>query len=162
MWDGWEAEFGCTYKETATLAGYRREFNKASVRNWGSQRDPGTTLGLAPGGECVGIAFELPDEQRDRILAALQKREGQSFVLEDKDVRLASDRVVVALVPVNLTTRGTYIGDRPLEDRARLARTAKGSSGACFDYVKNIRKKLLELGISDPGVEAFWALVAGE
>lgn len=162
MGDGWEAEFGCTNSETATLVGYRRDFNKASVRNWGSRTAPGPTLGLAPGGDCVGVAFEFPDEKRVRILAALRDREGRSFALEEKKVLLASDRSIVAVVPVNDSTGGTFIGDRPLEDRARLARTAIGSKGTCLDYVKSIRKRLLELDVRDPGVEAFWALVARE
>ena len=42
---------------------------------------PAPTLGM-PGAalECVGFAFELPDPERGRVVAALRTREGKSFV----------------------------------------------------------------------------------
>jgi cation transport protein ChaC len=38
MSDGWENEWGCLRRCRAELGGYRRAFNKASVRNWGTAR----------------------------------------------------------------------------------------------------------------------------
>ena len=162
MWDGWEDQFGCTRKETATLRGYRRDFNKASVQNWGSESAAGPTLGLEALGEaeCVGLAFEFPDDKRERLLHALRAREGSSFVLEEKEVYLASGPVVRAVVPVNDRSKTTYMGKHTLEERARLAAVASGSSGLCRDYVKNIRDRLEALGVEDRGVEEFAALVA--
>ena len=161
MWDGWEAEFGCTRKETATLRGYRRDFNKASVQNWGSESTPGPTLGLEPlvQGECVGLAFEFPADERERLLGALRTREGRSFALEEKKVHLASGAIVTAIVPVNDRSRISYMGEQTLEARAHLAAAATGSSGLCRDYVKNIRDRLEALGVKDPAVEEFASLV---
>lgn len=162
MWDGWEDQFGCTRKETATLRGYRRDFNKASVQNWGAESAPGPTLGLEPlvEAECVALAFEFPDSERKRLLEALHAREGSSFALEAKEVHLASGPIVQAVVPVNDRSRATYMGKQTLEERARLAAVAIGSSGLCRDYVKNIRDKLQALRIEDRGVEEFATLVA--
>jgi cation transport protein ChaC len=162
MWDGWETAHGCTRRERASLDGFRRDFNKASVRNWGSQENRGPTLGLSldAAAECVGLAFELPESERDRVLVVLGDREGASFTLEEKEVDLQSGIRVRALVPVNDTAKTTYIGNSSVEVRARMATIACGSKGACVDYVKNIRAKLQELGIEDSGVEEFWSAVS--
>src|SRR5437667_9591349 len=106
-------------KQRASLRGFQRDFNKASVQRWGSSSNPGPTLGLTPDpdAECVGFAFELPDEERGRIVEALKSREGTSFTLEEKDLLLEPGVRVRALVPVNDRSRSTYIGDRSVEDR---------------------------------------------
>lgn len=162
MWDGWETRFGCSRKEHAALPKFQRDFNKASVENWGSRESPGPTLGLNPNAtaRCAGLAFELPDSERDRVLKYLKEREGTSFALQEKKVELDSGTRPKAFVPVNDTSKRTYIGDRPLKERARMAKAAHGSSGACADYVKNIREKLQELGIQDSGVEQFWSAMS--
>ena len=42
------------YKNTVLL-GYHREYNKKSVREWGTEENPAPTLGLEEDGECVLI-----------------------------------------------------------------------------------------------------------
>jgi hypothetical protein len=37
MCDGWETSWGCQHRSIATLAGFRRIFNKGSVVNWGTK-----------------------------------------------------------------------------------------------------------------------------
>jgi len=56
MGDGWEEAFGCLRRTIAVLDGYRRTFNKASTKNWGSKEAPCPTLGLEEieGGVCKG------------------------------------------------------------------------------------------------------------
>ena len=162
MWDNWEKAFECRRSGKATLLGYRRDFNKSSVANWGTEQSPCPTLGLATDeeGECVGIAFELPDGRSEDVYAYLSRREGRSFSLQDREVRLASGSLVTAAVPINDTESATYIGDRSIVDRAMLVSTAHGSEGACFDYVDRIHRQLLSLSIHDVAVQAFWAAVA--
>ena len=46
MWDGWVNGYGCVHTVKATLPGYRRAFDKASVRNWGTQQHCGPTLNI--------------------------------------------------------------------------------------------------------------------
>jgi len=164
MWDGWQKEYGSTRSDRASLAGFGRAFNKASTKNWGSSKDRGPTLGLSPDAtsKCEGMAFELPDEARQQVVDALKRREGDSFRLQEADIELQSGEQVKALVPVNDTTKGTYIGNLPLAERARMAKAAQGSSGTCVTYVKGVHDKLQELGISDPAVSEFWSAVSHE
>jgi len=90
MWDSWEVAVGGVRVDRATLAGYRRSFNKKSVVNWGTSESPAPTLGLEPSQSmnCVGTAFEFPDDQSVAIASLLTDREGISFILVELPVRL--------------------------------------------------------------------------
>ncbi|HJR60318.1 MAG TPA: restriction endonuclease subunit S [Vicinamibacterales bacterium] len=161
MWDGWENSFGGQRVDGASLTGYRRAFNKKSVKNWGSSKAPGPTLGLEPAerASCVGTAFEFPVAHAEAVKELLTGREDKSFSLHQLPVRLPDGREVLALTPVNDREHSTYIGNVSLGTRAEMARTARGTSGACIDYVRNIQKKLAELNIVDPDVIEFLSLV---
>lgn len=37
IWGGWENSFDCRQRVSAELPGFRRAFNKPSVRNWGGK-----------------------------------------------------------------------------------------------------------------------------
>jgi glutathione-specific gamma-glutamylcyclotransferase len=93
MCDGWEERerpvVGLRV-DSAALAGYRRSFNKKSVENWGIREAPAPTLGLEPdqNANCIGTAFEFPDAQRTAIENRLRDREGKSFALVERAVRL--------------------------------------------------------------------------
>jgi cation transport regulator ChaC len=63
---------------------------------------------------------------------------------------------------VNDRTKNTYIGNVPLIARAVMARTAKGKSGNCADYVRNISVKLSTLEIADEDVAAFLAAMESD
>ena len=149
IWDEWADRFGCIRRERATLEKYRRDFNKASVRRWGSPERPGPTLGLTSSASdcCIGVAFEFEDASRDEIIAYLERREGGSFSLEERDVVLADGRRVPAIVALKDPRAKTFLGDLPLEVRAALARRARGDAGSCVDYVVQVRKRLNDLGI---------------
>jgi glutathione-specific gamma-glutamylcyclotransferase len=162
MWDGWEEKFAGTRVEGARLLSYSRDFNKASVENWGSAKHPGPTLGLVPNADAVviGVAFEFAEERKAEVLALLQKREGRSFSLATCSIELPDPvREVVAVVPMNSRSSNTYIGNLSLATRAQMAAGAKGTSGSCADYVRNVQQKLLSFGIQDPAVDAFVSAV---
>jgi cation transport protein ChaC len=160
MWDGWETELGCTRSVLATLPGYVRAFNKASVRNWGSRQMPGPTLNLVPGeGGCVGMAFEFPSDQSQEVLNYLREREGAGFEFYQKVVRLGDGAEVESVV-------GIYEGDRlinvtSIEEVAALVKRAHGRDGSCSAYVIGVSEKLLGLGINDPAVTALHRLIKG-
>lgn len=158
MWDGWQRELGCLSTHKAELLGYRRRFNKASVRNWGTEQMPGPTLNVeeSTGCSCEGIAFEFPSETASDGIEYLKKREGKSFELVNCSVILEGGERVSATVPIY---SGKNVLEQSPEELAELAVAASGTSGRCADYVLTIAKELERLGISDPEVEAFAALV---
>jgi len=78
MWDGWEKAHGCTSRQKAMLADYRRAFDKGSIERWGTKEHPRPTVILVrdKGAECTGMAFDFPDNQEPEILKYLVEREG--------------------------------------------------------------------------------------
>lgn len=158
MWDSWENNYAGKKHESAVLWGFSRSFNKKSVRNWGTETQPGVTLGLesAFGAMCTGTAFEFDDKYHDLILEKLRLREGPSFHLNEMEVVLPDGRHISAVTAVNDTKAETYIGSLPLQDRTRMVRIAAGRDGRCLDYVIKIRNKLKELDVNDQAVEEFF------
>lgn len=151
MWGNWQDKFDCSSKSKANLFGYRRRFNKASVRNWGTKDIPGPTLNVekSNGSSCYGIAFEFPQEKTKEVLDYLQDREGKKFALVECEVRLENGKNVEAHVPIY---QGKNILDMSTEELAALACKAVGEDGKCLDYVLNIAKRLIDLGIEDEEV----------
>ncbi len=164
MWDGWESSLGGSRVNRAVLVGYRRSFNKKSVRNWGTPEAPAPTLGLEPDekANCIGTAFEFPNAQRIAVEDLLRDREGKSFALVELPVRLPGGREVLALTPVNDRRKQTYIGGIPIPKRVTMAITATGTRGACLDYIRNVRNNLQSLRIVDTDVEGFFALLESQ
>src|SRR5258707_869494 len=100
MGDGWEAAHGCIRRTRAEFPGYRRTFNKASVRNWGTKACPCPTLNIVKSGSatCHGVAFEFPEAKAQGVRNYLVEREG-GFDLRSYTVRLDDGSAATAIVP---------------------------------------------------------------
>lgn len=157
MWDGWECSRGCSFRTVASLPGFRRTFNKASVVKWGTKQHPGPTLNLEcdPAAASTGMAFEFPDMKPDELLCYLKQREACDSVVHK--IVLADGRKVVAFV--SLYTGKNLMRGKTLSERVEMARKASGTSGSCFDYVRSVAEKLAELGLDDRAVTEFWEAV---
>jgi cation transport protein ChaC len=160
MWDGWEKAQGCVRRAKAMLRGYRRVFNKASVRNWGTEQFPCPTLNLikSASSHCQGIAFEFSDGGKQRIMAYLTEREGKDFGLHELPAELDEGGQITVMVPV-------YEGDNIIhvdgaKEIVQMALQATGEDGKCVTYLKGIADELLRLGIEDPAVNEIWDALA--
>lgn len=162
MWDDWEKEFNGSKIPNATLENYSRAFNKKSVRNWGSRKNPGPTLGLEPNkdSKCIGCAFKIPDENKEKALEYLKGREGKSFELTQVEIELPSGAKVDAFTPINDPRKSTYIKNKDVTEIAEMVRNAEGKDGKCFNYVKNIHAQLEEMSIEDRSVNKLWSLLS--
>ncbi len=152
MWDDWEAKRGCTRRVSADLPGYRRTFNKASIRNWGSKSNPCPTLIVedSPGVNCRGIAFQFPDSRQDEILNYLRQREGKNFKLPECPIRLEDGSEANAHVAIY--SGHHLLSNKSVEEKAHMVRVAVGTDGKCVHYVERVAQKLSDLGIEDPEV----------
>src|SRR5215471_636076 len=132
MFDGWEAACGCIDRKWADLPGYRRSFNKKSIKSRGTGEVPGLTLNLvrAPGHMCRGIAFAFEDNNKaPKILLDLQKREAC------RPCPLAvqlEDRAVTAQVFI-YEGRNLIDDSIPLAEKVRMVVEAAGIRGSDFD-----------------------------
>lgn len=152
MWDEWEAQFKCSRQELAILQGYKRTFNKASVKNWGSNECPCPTLNLQADAKasCKGMAFEFSNEIENDVLIYLKKREGKDFTLEAHLIHFGDGATTQAFVPI-------YQGKNLLQDiavsrKSEMIRAAIGDKGTCMAYLQGISERLISLGIDDPSV----------
>src|SRR3989344_4021872 len=85
MWQPWHKEHGCTtVTKNAFLHGYHRDFTLASVQDYGTSAMPGPMLGLEPGDNCIGVAYEFPDQNEADILAMLKQRFPSTVIMHGR------------------------------------------------------------------------------
>jgi glutathione-specific gamma-glutamylcyclotransferase len=159
--DGWQSKFGCVGHQRATLLGYRRTFNKKSVRNWGTKENPGITLNLEPfdGARCEGVGFEFPDDgQIPILLDALRDREAcDPTVLR---IQLADGRSVEARVYIYEGQTNLLDPATSAAEKAEMIYKARGTSGSAMDYVMRNFEGLQAVGLEDQAVTELWEAVA--
>jgi cation transport regulator ChaC len=158
----WQTEFQFERRQEAELPGYRRLFNKASVKNWGTHIHPGPTLNVeeASGSSCKGTAFEFRDEASEKVYAHLREREGGSELV-CLSVKLQDGSTVKAVVPI-CRAEDSLLRNKSPKELAAMARQAVGERGPCLDYVANVARTLANSGIDDPAVQEFWTAIQTE
>jgi cation transport protein ChaC len=146
----WRPGFDHIDARPARLRGFHRAFCMSSIHYRGTVEKPGLVLGLAPGGSCVGRAFEVAADQRLGAIAYLRERELISYVYHERVVS-----VQIAGQP-GLISALTYIADRDgpqfepdgdIDAQALRIATCSGSAGTNADYLRQTIAHLSELGI---------------
>jgi glutathione-specific gamma-glutamylcyclotransferase len=138
----------------ARLPGYRRAFLHESRRRWGTPAAPCPILGLAPGDECWGLAFEIPDPERRAVQSALEKREAADERRRETRTTETSEGPVEAWVWVSRTSNGN--GGTDLESVVSRLRAAHGVVGTGVEYVRTLVHAMDQHGVHDPLVETLW------
>ena len=147
--------------QPALLQGYHRAFVHASPRLWGTPDHPGPRVGLLPGGECWGLAFDVPWSARRAMLRRLAPTEHSEeyrrlrlpVVLQDG----TSQRAYVWV------SRPDRIEGRGWPDEAALrdaVLAAHGTAGRGIEYVRTIFHALELWGIHDAMIEGMWSQLA--
>ncbi len=142
----------------ARLNGYRRAFNHASIRRWGTPEHPCPILGLSPGGDCHGVAFDIPQPDERDVRRKIERREGQEeFERKRVQIERNGDGTTKAMVWV---TKRRVVG-RGLwpEDTAELVpffRAAHGSVGNGVEYIRTLIHAMERWQIHDAMVESLW------
>ena len=143
----------------ARLPEARRAFLHESRRRWGTPEAPCPILGLAPGGECWGLAFEVPDADRSALFRTLEKREAAAERRRETRTAETPEGAVDAWVWVSRTSNGNGATDlQALETRLRAAH---GVVGTGADYVRTLVHAMEPHGIQDPFVDALWERLRG-
>jgi cation transport protein ChaC len=139
----------------ARLRGWHRAFNHRSVSRWGRPERPCPILGLRPGGECWGLAFELPRRSERATLRMLARREAAGeYERTPLPVELpdGSVRAWVAL------SRPEYVNghDDDLDVLVARLRAAHGVVGTGDEYVRTLAHALEQHALRDALIEALW------
>jgi cation transport protein ChaC len=138
----------------ARLSDYRRAFLHESRRRWGTPESPCPILGLASGGECWGLAFEIPGTERRAVQSALEKREAAGERRRETLTTETPEGPVDAWVWVSRASNGSSGAD--LEAVEARLRAAHGAVGTGAEYVRTLVHAMEPHGLHDPLVETLW------
>lgn len=143
----------------ARLPGFHRAFLHESRKRWGASGAPCPILGLAPGGECWGVAFEVPDAERRVVLRSLERREAADERRRVTQATETSEGRVEAWVWVSREAGSRDPAD--LESVEARLRAAHGVVGTGVEYVRTVAHALDLHGLRDPLVDGLWARLRG-
>ncbi|WP_214469524.1 gamma-glutamylcyclotransferase [Mesorhizobium sp. dw_380] len=151
----WRPGFAHLETRRAQLHGYRRSLCVYSFVHRGTRQRPGLVLGLDHGGSCVGLAFRVPGDLRDEVIAYLRERELVTSVYLERTlkVRLDGAGTVEAVAYIVDRKHEQYAGALDAAHAAAVVRGAVGQSGDNEDYVLSTLKHLEALGIRDHWLE---------
>ncbi|TPM31654.1 gamma-glutamylcyclotransferase [Mesorhizobium sp. B2-3-5] len=151
----WRPGFAHIETRRAHLHGYRRSLCVYSFVHRGTRQRPGLVLGLDHGGSCVGLAYRVPGDLRDEVIAYLRERELVTSVYLERrlKIRLDGGDMVEAVTYIVDRKHEQYAGALAAADAAAVVRGAVGQSGNNEDYVFSTLKHLEALGIRDHWLE---------
>lgn len=151
----WRPGFAHTRTVRARIHGFRRALCVRSYVHRGTPERPGLVLGLDKGGSCIGLAFQVPGELRDEVIAYLRERELVTHVYREKllPISLPGGERAEAVSYVVDRRHEQYAGALHAEEAAAHVRGAVGRSGPNEEYVLNTVEHLRALGIRDHWLE---------
>ncbi len=152
----WNPGFSFVSAQLGMLHGAHRSLSIISHHYRGTPERPGLVFGLARGGCCRGMAFEVAAEQWPQVLAYLHARELVTAVYRDvtRPVSLADGRRVSALAYVVDEAHEQYAGVLSFEEQVAMVLSGVGTAGPNVDYVLNTARHLEQLGIRDKSLMA--------
>ena len=158
----WRPGFAHTETCRARLHGFHRSLCVWSHIYRGTRERQGLVLGLDRGGSCVGLAFRVPSELREEVLAYLRDRELVTSVYLERmlPIRLEGGDSAVAVAYVVDRGHEQYAGALEEAEAARIVYGAVGQAGPNEDYVLNTVAHLQALGIRDHWLEEVGRLVS--
>ncbi|MBJ6987675.1 MULTISPECIES: gamma-glutamylcyclotransferase [unclassified Devosia] len=147
----WNPGFSFVSSQLGMLRGAHRSLSIISHHHRGTPDVPGLVFGLARGGSCRGMAFEVSEAVWDEVRAYLDARELVTSVYRDvwRPVTLADGRRVSALAYVVDEAHEQFAGSLPVAEQLAIIRAGVGISGRNVDYVINTANMLSQLGIRD-------------
>lgn len=147
----WNPGFAHIGAQQGLLRGAHRSLSIVSHHHRGTPERPGLVFGLARGGSCRGMAFEVARSEWADVQAYLEAREQVTAVYRDvtRPVRLADGRGIRALTFVVDERHEQFAGKLSLEQQLAMVRSGVGLSGRNIDYVLNTAQHLASLGIAD-------------
>ena len=158
----WRPGFAHIETRRARLHGFHRSLCVWSHIYRGTRARQGLVLGLDRGGSCVGLAFRVPSELREEVLAYLRDRELVTSVYLERmlPIRLEDGENAVAVAYVVDRGHEQYAGALEEAGAARIVSGAVGQAGPNEDYVLNTIEHLKALGIRDHWLEEVGRLVS--
>lgn len=155
----WNPGFAYLYSHRARMAGVHRAPCIYSWVHRGTPERPGIVLGLAPGGSCQGVAFEVDEARRDEVVDYLRARELVTNVYREvwRPVVLRDGRRVEALTYLADPKHEQFAGQLDHGQLLGAISGAAGRSGPNEEYILGTARHLQQLGIRDQLMEGLAA-----
>jgi len=161
----WKPEFEFVDQSRATALGWHRSFC-LEIKSWrGSPEQAGLMMALDRGGQCDGMMYQLPKEDRAAQISRLLRRE-----ISDRE-HIDTIRWLPVKTPEGRARAlGFWIGPtgnriyrkQPLPLVAATLARACGYVGSCAEYLYNTVTHLENFGIHDRNLWRLQELVAAE
>ncbi len=158
----WRPDFAHTDVQQAHVSGFARRFWQASHDHRGTPALPGRVVTLVPvsDGICEGLAYRVPDEQREQILNALDEREQDGYERVCLPTLLKErNETITALTWVASEQNPSWVGEESLQQVAELIASRQGPSGTNREYLFRLHDAFEQLGIHDTHVAELAAKV---
>jgi glutathione-specific gamma-glutamylcyclotransferase len=134
-----------------TLDGWQRRFHLADPFNRGNGFAPGLTLGLAPGGNCPGMAYLLTDAEAE---TGLEQAWAQEMLLPFYRPQWIEQDGRPLLVMTTDPASPAIWQPLPLPETAAIIAASHGTQGTNHAYLADVREAFRVNGIRDPYLEA--------
>ena len=146
----WRPGFQYLAMVPGLLRGYHRSFCVYSHHYRGTLDEPGLVLGLAPGGTCQGLAFQVAAAQASAVRAYLDERELVSYAY--RAVYLPVETAVGRISAYTFVAdpyHPQFAGELEEEEAAQIIIHARGLAGLNRDYLIETVRRLEKEGFSD-------------
>ncbi len=136
------------------VQGWVRRFYQGSPDHRGTPEAPGRVVTLLPceGERTHGVAFHVPDGEREHVLEKLDVREQGGYIrrhLQMIPSRFASQSLPV-LVYMATPENPEYLGKASEEAIARHILHSHGPSGSNAEYLLELERSLRAMHVHDP------------
>ncbi len=161
----WKPEFDPVETLRATVHGWHRSFSMELPRWRGSPEQPGQMMVMARGGTCHGVAFRLPDHDRQAQIFRMLRRETeyQGDLENTRWLNATTEHGPVKTLAFWAAPSPNFpLRKLSPEDTARRIARACGHLGSNAAYLYNTVMKLQEFGIHDRNLWHLQKLVAEE
>lgn len=147
----WKPNFPFIQKKPAILTGWVRRFYQASPDHRGTKVCPGRVVTLLPDPteKCYGMAYQIANTHREKVLNYLDIREQKGYSLLTEQIVLLGVGSVPALVYIAATDNPHYIGPESPKDIAAQITKCTGPSGSNLEYFLQLRTALQKFSPSE-------------
>ncbi len=154
----WDPAFHFAEVRRARIEGYARKFILLEVNGGrGTPDNPGPMAALDHGAACEGLAFRIAADHLDAETYVLWHREqiAPGYIPAFMPAKTAQGDVEVLAFVADHDAKNIR-PDLTREDQAKFIATGEGVIGTSTDYLRNVVKKLDQLGIEDAETMSLW------
>jgi cation transport protein ChaC len=150
------ADFPFSERRVARLSGFVRRFWQRSPDHRGTPEAPGrvVTLIADPSAKVLGLAYRIPADAAQPVLAGLDQRERAGYERVEVEVEFTEPppSTARAFVYQARSDNPGFSPEASNEEIADIVRMAHGPSGDNASYVRSLAAALRSLGEDDPHV----------